>query len=842
MWLFLALLAVIFHNQLPGGRWLMVHLVMLGAVTHSITVWSNYFAVALLKPSPSVAESRARQSARLIMLNVGIALVVIGVPTAWWLLAAVGASLIVLELAWHAMVLLRMARKALPAPFAITVHYYLVAAAFFPVGITLGVLLARGLGDPAYERVLVAHTMINLLGWVGLSIIGTQLTLWPTVLRARIDAQAARRARIALWPFSIGIIVVAIGALLGSRMAAAAGLLIYLGALGLTWRSMLGALRRRPPRTFAVISLACGQVWLAAGLITLVASVVTRGWAGIGNNYTPITAIFVVGFALQTLLGAMTHLIPSVLGGGPKVYKAGARLLETGGIARATLLNGALLVALLPVPSTVRTLVCGLGALAMVAFVPLMFMGIRAAIAARVAIAKDGVTAPEPPVDDRARPVLLELLSALVALTLALSLGTALSPASTTAAATVRATGHTTTVSVMAHGMRFTPSTIAVRAGDRLVIEVMNHDPSQVHDLVLANGATTGRISPGKMARVDVGVISGDMDGWCSIIGHKQMGMTLKVIATGAPAGAAGTAATSGTAPSLDHDAMPAKGFQPWNAALPPAGGTVHRVTFTAQDSKHEIAPGVTQLRWTYNGGLASPVLHGTVGDTFVVTLKNDGTMGHSIDFHAGSLAPDQPMRTIEPGQTLVYTFKATRAGIWMYHCSTTPMSTHIASGMAGAVIIDPPGLPAVDTGYVLVQSEIYAGTDSQIDTAMVDSKSPNFVVFNGYADQYDHAPLTAKVGQRVRIWLLDAGPNLPTAFHVVGGQFDTVYKEGAYLLKNGVDAFGDKSGGSQTLDLAPSQGGFVELTFPEAGHYPFVSHVMTDAEKGAHGIFGVVP
>jgi nitrite reductase (NO-forming) len=105
--------------------------------------------------------------------------------------------------------------------------------------------------------------------------------------------------------------------------------------------------------------------------------------------------------------------------------------------------------------------------------------------------------------------------------------------------------------------------------------------------------------------------------------------------------------------------------------------------------------------------------------------------------------------------------------------------------------------------------------------------------VFNGYADQYDHRPLTARTGERIRIWVLDAGPDRATSFHVVGGQFDTVYSEGSYLLRPG-------SGGSQALALQPGQGGFVELSFPQAGRYPFVSHIMIDAERGAHGIFDV--
>lgn len=853
VWLALAVLAVLFHRFLPGSRWLMVHLVVLGAVTHSITVWSNYFAVALLKPGPARSETREQQQRRLILLNAGIAVVVLGVPTGWWPVAAAGGVLIVAELAWHITVLVRMARGALPSRFAIAVRYYILASLFFPVGITLGVLLAHGLADPSYEHVLVAHTMTNLLGWVGLSVEGTLLTLWPTVLRSRMDDRAANRARAAL-PVLVGaVLVVIVSALLGFRPGAAAGIGVYVIGLVVGWRSMVAAVRRTPPRTFAATSLALGQVWLAAGLIVLAVNVLTHGWVWVGANYTHITLMLVVGFVLQTLLGAMTHLIPAVLGGGPKVYKAGAQHLERWGIARAVVLNGCLFIALLPVPSLVLVLISVLGLASLVTFIPLMFKAIHAAVAARKAIASEGRMPPTAPIDDRTRPIAGQLLAGLVALALALSLGTALSgpTSSVDAAAGVPATGRTTTVKVTARDMKFTPSRIEVPAGNRLVLDVTNTDPSQVHDLVLANGASSGRLSPGGHARVDAGVIGRNLDGWCSVIGHRQMGMTLTIIAAGAPSASSATGSATGsgesssttTAPSYDLARTPGAGFRAWDPALPAvASGTTHRVTFTVEETRHEIAPGVTQTRWTYYGGLASPVLHGRIGDTFVVTLVNKGTMGHSIDFHAGTLAPDKPMRTIAPGQSLVYTFRATRSGIWMYHCSTAPMSTHISAGMAGAVIIDPPGLPAVDKSYVFVQSEIYAGANGSVDPAMVATEAPNFVVFNGYAGQYDHTQPTAKVGERVRIWVLDAGPNKASSFHVVGGQFDTVYKEGAYLLKNGKDAFGDSGGGAQALDLQPAQGGFVELTFPEAGHYPFVSHAMSDAEKGAHGVFDITP
>ena len=282
--------------------------------------------------------------------------------------------------------------------------------------------------------------------------------------------------------------------------------------------------------------------------------------------------------------------------------------------------------------------------------------------------------------------------------------------------------------------------------------------------------------------------------------------------------------------------AEPGPGFSAYDARLAPASTSrTHRVRLVVTETEVEVAPGVRQTRWTFGGTAPGPVLRGRVGDTFLVTLVNDGSIGHSIDFHAGALAPDRPMRTIAPGEELLYRFSATRAGIWMYHCSTMPMSMHIANGMFGAVIIDPPDLAPVDEEFVLVQSESYLGAQGgTADADAIAAGDHDLVSFNGYPMQYRHQPLTVGVGDRVRIWVLAAGPNVGSAFHVVGGQFDTVYREGAYDLTPG-------TGGSQVLGLFPAQGGFVELSLPEAGNYPFVSHIMSDAERGATGILQAI-
>jgi nitrite reductase (NO-forming) len=297
----------------------------------------------------------------------------------------------------------------------------------------------------------------------------------------------------------------------------------------------------------------------------------------------------------------------------------------------------------------------------------------------------------------------------------------------------------------------------------------------------------------------------------------------------------AGTPASPAGA-KIGFNAEPAKGWKPFDPALAAApGGTEHKVTLEATETVLGVAPGVTQQMWTFNGQVPGPILHGRVGDVFTVTLVNKGAMSHSIDFHASYAAWNDKMRSIAPGESLVYQFKAEHAGIWMYHCGTPPALYHIGNGMYGAVVIDPPDLARVDHEYVLVQSEIYTGPEGQPgDLAKMMAGAWDAVVFNGYAGQYKFAPIRVEPGQRVRVWVLDAGPNENSAFHIVGTQFDTVFKEGTYLI--GPD--NAEKGASQTLDLQPSQGGFVEFSLHDRGLYPVVTHKFSNPGKGALGLF----
>jgi nitrite reductase (NO-forming) len=392
----------------------------------------------------------------------------------------------------------------------------------------------------------------------------------------------------------------------------------------------------------------------------------------------------------------------------------------------------------------------------------------------------------------------------------------------------------------------FTPSDL--RANPGAITLVVTNDGAQIHNLqVTPLGATTPDLGPGESATLDLGNVGpGVYAVICHIPGHADAGMkTTLTVASGGAAPAA--AATASVAPEdqsddavVDFAAEPDDGFVARSPdAPPPSEATLHEITLEASEVVLPVAPGVSQEMWTFNlageqATVPGPILRGHIGDTFRVTLVNKGKLDHSIDFHASKVAWNDEMRSIHPGESLVYEFTATAAGAYLYHCGTAPALHHIGNGMYGAIIIDPPDLPPVAHEYVLVQSELYTGPEGQAGNLaeMVDDDW-DAVMFNGYVNQYKFRPIRVEPDERVRVWVIDDGPSENSAFHIVGTIFDTVWKEGSYLLRP--DA---SQGGSQVLDLQPAQGGFVELTFAEAGLYPIVTHKFSNVGKGALGLF----
>ena len=403
------------------------------------------------------------------------------------------------------------------------------------------------------------------------------------------------------------------------------------------------------------------------------------------------------------------------------------------------------------------------------------------------------------------------------------------------------ASGGAVTVEVELGDLYINPAAIEVPAGATVTFEVTNAG-AMPHDFVVGELGATSMMDPGATETLVVEGIDSSMQAWCSVAGHREAGMEADITVTGGDAGAhddhgatTGTETATGNFAEIDFNAAPGPDWVPFDPVLQPApGGTNHEIALSMEETVLEVAPGVTQEIWTFNEQFPGPIMRGKVGDIFTVTLTNNGTMGHSLDFHASKVAMNDEMRTIQPGESLVYQFEAKHAGAFMYHCGTSPTIHHIGNGMFGAIIIDPPELAPVDHEFVFVQSELYLGPEAGPGdlTAMMD-EDHDAVVFNGYVNQYMHRPIRVEPDERVRAWVVDAGPSENSAFHIVGTVFDTFFKEGTYHLQPD-----EREGGAQALDLQPSQGGFVEFSFDEAGLYPIVTHKFAAASIGALGFF----
>ena len=285
-----------------------------------------------------------------------------------------------------------------------------------------------------------------------------------------------------------------------------------------------------------------------------------------------------------------------------------------------------------------------------------------------------------------------------------------------------------------------------------------------------------------------------------------------------------------------------AAAHEPYPAALPgaPSAGTVADVKLKLTDLTVQIAPGVKYSAWAWAGGAPGPVIHVHQGQLVKITLTNNGAIPHSVDFHAARIAPDKAFTDVRPGQSVSYRFRANDPGVFMYHCGTKPVLMHIANGMYGAIVVEPRAgtLPKADRNYVLVASEWYlssSGLDEPavFDVAKAHARQPDWMTFNGYAGQYVKHPLTAKPGELVRFWVVDAGPSLDTDFHIVGTILDTAYPFGDMRPE---DALHDV----QTVTVPAGGGGVFDVKIDRPGLYPFVSHAFAAVDQGQVGLLNV--
>ena len=283
---------------------------------------------------------------------------------------------------------------------------------------------------------------------------------------------------------------------------------------------------------------------------------------------------------------------------------------------------------------------------------------------------------------------------------------------------------------------------------------------------------------------------------------------------------------------SADPDTSDSQDVEPAQVNQPPVEPVIRRegkdvyIEMTTQETNVEISKGVNYNAWTFNGTVPGPVLRVKQGDMLHLTLKNlDPSLAHSMDYHAVHAAPSSKFVDVMPGETGSFSYPANNPGVFMYHCGTKPVLAHIANGMYGTIIVEPTdGYPTdqeIDRSYTIVQSEFY----KEHDFADMQDGVPSYVVFNGNDYGLMEKPFLAKVGDKVRFYVSNAGPNEVSSFHIVGTMFDTVYLDGNPR---------NIQYGMQTVMLPASGGAVVEVTVTEEGDYPIVTHQFNHASKGA--------
>lgn len=292
-----------------------------------------------------------------------------------------------------------------------------------------------------------------------------------------------------------------------------------------------------------------------------------------------------------------------------------------------------------------------------------------------------------------------------------------------------------------------------------------------------------------------------------------------------------------------DFDRTVTRTTPTYDAALPVAPDAgIKEYRIPIKDATVEIASGVKYHGWTFGGTVPGPIVHVRQGDRVRINVVNESPMPHSIDFHAARIPANVAYRMIMPKDSVSFEFVARDAGAFMVHCGTPPVTMHIMQGMYFPIIVDPAGGwgTTADKEFVLVQSEFY--TKPTADSTIVESdwtaeqaKQATYVVFNGRASQYKDHPIKVAVGDRVRFYVVNAGPNFNSDFHIVGTIFDRVYPDGnpEHALE-GVQTYTVPAGGGVVFETVFDKGSNGE------GIYPFVTHSFADAEKGAVGMIQV--
>lgn len=268
---------------------------------------------------------------------------------------------------------------------------------------------------------------------------------------------------------------------------------------------------------------------------------------------------------------------------------------------------------------------------------------------------------------------------------------------------------------------------------------------------------------------------------------------------------------------------------------------TTVALTLTIKEVTAELADGTTYDFWTFDGTVPGPMLRVMVGDTVELTLVNptENAVGHNIDLHAvNGPGGGAAVTNVLPGESKTFSFKVLNPGVHIYHCAFAPPMHHIAQGMYGGILVEPPGgLPPVDREFYVVQGDWYTtgAFGEQGHQAFSGDKAlaeqPEYFTLNGRVDALTALqPLTANVGETVRLYFGVGGPNVGSNFHIIGEIFDKVFTgDPATFIAS-----------EESWYVPPGSMAAFEFLLDEPGQYLLVDHALFRVSKGAAGILTV--
>ncbi|MBI8990122.1 hypothetical protein [Corynebacterium meridianum] len=370
-WLLLLIVATVSARTGGVGTWIPVHALGIGVITTSIMVWSQYFTARFTGNRPTRAH-QVRQLYRIGVVNAGTVLLLAGqLPaTASHRLSLTGAGLVAAGAVLHGCSLAAQYHAAeRTRRFRPIVAVYVLATVCLLGGVTAGTLLIVGVPGAWAARLYTAHLLLNLPGFVGLAAFGSLTLMFPAVWRTRGGDDRTVAAAVVL---GCGLTTSVTGALVGVAPVLGAGLVVYAVGWAIAALPWLGNVRDvladpRDRLTFAAFAVVAAPVWLIVGVLTAAADALHGGDVAVSLPVPPL----LVGFGAQLLIGVLSFLVPSVIGGGPAAVRRGMGLLDTLGLLRSTLLNGALVLLQLPLPRDTGPVPAVFVALSLGAFLPL---------------------------------------------------------------------------------------------------------------------------------------------------------------------------------------------------------------------------------------------------------------------------------------------------------------------------------------------------------------------------------------------------------------------------------------------------------------------------------------